>query len=52
MKHKDIMRRAGKAKHIHCKFCGMDFKTEVAHMTHIHQVSDLSPQETTNVVLT
>ncbi|KAM6521982.1 hypothetical protein FALCPG4_011676 [Fusarium falciforme] len=37
LKHKDIMRRAGKAKHIHCKFCGMDFKTEVAHMTHIHQ---------------
>ncbi|RSL62632.1 hypothetical protein CEP54_005555 [Fusarium duplospermum] len=37
LRHKDRMQRAGKAKHIHCKFCGMDFKTEIAHMTHIHQ---------------
>ncbi|RMJ03290.1 hypothetical protein CDV36_015184 [Fusarium kuroshium] len=36
-RHKDRMQSAGKAKHIHCKFCGMDFKTEIAHMTHIHQ---------------
>lgn len=38
-KHKDTMRRAGKPKHIHCKFCGMDFKTEIAHMRHIQQAS-------------
>ncbi|KAJ4308000.1 hypothetical protein N0V84_012361 [Fusarium piperis] len=37
LKHKDTMRRAGKPKHIHCKFCGMDFKTEIAHMKHIRQ---------------
>ncbi|RTE69398.1 hypothetical protein BHE90_016218 [Fusarium euwallaceae] len=36
-RHKDRMQSAGKSKHIHCKFCGMDFKTEIAHMTHIHQ---------------
>lgn len=36
--HKGSMRRAGKLKHIHCKFCSEDFKTERAEIKHIQEV--------------
>ncbi|KAM0433977.1 hypothetical protein ACHAPT_003921 [Fusarium lateritium] len=47
LKHKENMQRAGKDKHIHCKFCGQDFKTEAGLMRHIHEASDLPPLEAT-----
>ncbi|KAH7165741.1 putative C2H2 finger domain protein [Dactylonectria macrodidyma] len=40
--HKGSMRRAGKLKHIHCKFCSENFKTQAAEITHIQQ---MHPQE-------
>lgn len=33
------MQRAGKPKHIHCKFCSENFKTERAEIRHIQEVS-------------
>ncbi|KAH7151992.1 putative C2H2 finger domain protein [Dactylonectria estremocensis] len=36
--HKGAMRRAGKLKHIHCKFCSENFKTQAAEITHIQQM--------------
>ncbi|KAI5461617.1 hypothetical protein BGZ63DRAFT_357049 [Mariannaea sp. PMI_226] len=35
--HKGIMRAAGKPKHVHCKFCSEDFKTERAEILHIQE---------------
>ncbi|KAF7552021.1 hypothetical protein G7046_g7555 [Stylonectria norvegica] len=33
--HKDELRSAGLPKHIHCKICSADFKTEIAEIKHI-----------------
>ncbi|KAF4988602.1 hypothetical protein FDECE_14980 [Fusarium decemcellulare] len=41
-RHKGNMRRAGKKGHVHCKFCGEDFKTEGAEIKHIQQVFHIS----------
>ncbi|KAK7432383.1 hypothetical protein QQZ08_000945 [Neonectria magnoliae] len=35
--HKGVMRRDGKPKHIHCKFCSVNFKTERAEIRHIQE---------------
>ncbi|KAF4974257.1 hypothetical protein FZEAL_8819 [Fusarium zealandicum] len=35
LKHKANMRSAGKPRHVHCKFCGEDFKTQAAEIKHI-----------------
>ncbi|KAM4066484.1 palmitoyltransferase PFA3 [Hirsutella rhossiliensis] len=40
--HKQQMRQAGRPKHIHCKHCGQDFKTEGAEIFHIQA---FHPQE-------
>ncbi|KID79409.1 uncharacterized protein G6M90_00g019960 [Metarhizium brunneum] len=36
-KHKEYMRGTGAESHIHCKFCGQDFKTQAAEISHIIQ---------------
>ncbi|PNY26154.1 Uncharacterized protein TCAP_03916 [Tolypocladium capitatum] len=40
--HKKQMRRSGAAKHINCKHCGMDFKTEVAEIRHVQQTHPMA----------
>lgn len=38
MKHKGEKRKAGSLKHIHCRLCGIDFKTEREEHEHIQEV--------------
>lgn len=40
--HKQQMRQAGQPRHIHCKHCGVDFKTGRAEIFHIQTVGGLS----------